>query len=84
MNNQFVEIRVNDAGPGVPEKYRERVFEKYFQIDKDVEVQVRNSRGLGLAFCRLAAEAHGGRIWIEDNQPKGSSFCVHLPIAAHD
>ena len=84
VNNQFVEIRVNDAGPGVPEKYRERVFEKYFQIDKDVEVQVRNSRGLGLAFCRLAAEAHGGRIWIEDNQPKGSSFCVHLPIAAHD
>jgi signal transduction histidine kinase len=37
--------------------------------------------GLGLAFCRMAAEVHGGRIWVEENQPSGSCFCVRLPVS---
>lgn len=74
-----VEIRVNDEGLGVPEEYRQKIFEKYVQIDRDVAPLTRSSRGLGLAFCRLAAEAHGGKIWVEPNQPKGSSFCVRIP-----
>lgn len=77
-----VEIRINDEGLGVPEEYRQRIFEKYVQIDRDVGAHARSSRGLGLAFCRLAAEAHGGRIWVEENRPKGSSFCVRIPIGA--
>jgi len=68
-----VELRVADAGPGVPEALRERVFERFVQGD----AASRGGRGLGLAFCRLAVEAHGGSIWIEDARP-GAVFCVRL------
>lgn len=72
-------LKVRDQGPGVPEAYRESVFDKYAQLDRDTARRARSSRGLGLAFCRLAVHAHGGRIWIEDNQPRGAVFCVALP-----
>jgi signal transduction histidine kinase len=75
-------LRVRDQGPGVPEAYRTSVFDKYAQLDRDTARRARSSRGLGLAFCRLAVEAHGGRIWIEDNQPTGAVFCVTLPAMA--
>jgi signal transduction histidine kinase len=74
-----VEIRVSDEGPGIPEEFRARVFEKYFQLERDAGAHRRVSRGLGLAFCKLAVEAHGGRIWVEENRPQGSCFCIELP-----
>jgi len=73
------ELRVRDDGLGVPAAYRERIFEKYVTLDPASSAEVRSSRGLGLVFCRLAVEAHGGRIWVEDNHPRGSTFCVRLP-----
>ena len=73
------EIHVNDQGPGVPLESREKIFEKYAQLDRHGGAHASHSRGLGLAFCRLAAEAHGGRIWVEENRPRGSSFRVRLP-----
>lgn len=73
------EIRVSDRGPGVPEAFRERIFEKYARLDTDAARHARSSRGLGLLFCRLAVEAHGGRIRVEQNEPKGASFCIELP-----
>lgn len=69
---------VADEGPGVPPDQRERIFEKYAQLER--RESVHTGRGLGLAFCRLAVEAHGGRIWVEDNTPQGSRFCVRLPL----
>lgn len=75
----FVEIRVCDQGSGVPEAQREKIFEKYAQLDRDAQSHARNSRGLGLSFCRLATEAHGGKIWVEQNHPQGSAFCFTLP-----
>ena len=74
-----VRISVRDRGPGVPPDQRERIFEKYAQIDSDVRISARSGRGLGLVFCKLAAEAHGGRIWVEENAPQGSAFIVELP-----
>jgi len=68
------ELRVVDAGPGVPAHQRERVFDRFVSG----EHATRTNRGLGLAFCKLAVEAHGGRISIEDAVP-GAIFCVHLP-----
>ena len=79
----LVEIRVSDQGPGIPPVYRERIFEKYFQLDRTADPAARTSRGLGLAFCRLAAEAHGGRIWAQANDPRGTTFCVLLPAPGH-
>jgi signal transduction histidine kinase len=68
-----LELRVADAGPGVPEALRERVFDRFVQG----EAPSRAGRGLGLAFCRLAVEALGGQIWIEDGRP-GAVFCVRF------
>ncbi len=73
-------IRLRDQGPGIPRADRERIFDPYVRLERDAADHARESRGLGLAFCRLAAEAHGGRIWVEDNQPKGTTFVVQLPI----
>jgi two-component system, sensor histidine kinase and response regulator len=71
------EVRVSDLGPGVPPEYRHRIFERFIQVEAG-EVS-RTSRGLGLAFCRAASEAHGGRIWVEDGLPTGAVFCTWFP-----
>jgi two-component system sensor histidine kinase/response regulator len=73
-------VAVRDEGPGVPTEMRERIFEPYARLDRDVARSARVSRGLGLAFCKLAAECLGGRVWVEDNVPAGSAFVVRLPI----
>ncbi len=69
------ELRIADAGSGVPPELREQIFEPFVQIEKGNEL---GGRGLGLTFCRLAVEAQGGRIWVEDAVP-GAVFCVRLP-----
>jgi two-component system sensor histidine kinase/response regulator len=73
------EIRVEDNGPGIPEEMRERIFDPFVQLERNVGAS-RTGRGLGLAFCRLAVEAHGGKIWIEDANP-GARFSLVLPNA---
>jgi|CZKU01.1.fsa_nt_gi signal transduction histidine kinase len=72
------EVRVADAGTGIPDAMRESIFDPFVQLDPQSSLSSRSGRGLGLAFCRLAAEAHGGRIWIEDANP-GAVFAVRLP-----
>ena len=74
-------IRVSDEGPGVPAALRERIFDKYAQAERGAGMRSRDSRGLGLRFCRVIVEAHGGRIWVEDAQPRGARFVVELPLA---
>lgn len=76
--DQATELRVADAGRGVPPDQRERVFERFFQAPDDAGG--RTNRGLGLAFCKLVVEAHGGHIRIDDAKP-GAIFCVTLPHA---
>ena len=70
---------MTDEGPGVPVESREKIFEKYARLDRDAANSAPGSRGLGLAFCRLAVEAHGGKIWVEDSHSGGSRLCVRLP-----
>jgi two-component system, sensor histidine kinase and response regulator len=71
-----IEIRVADEGSGIPVEQRERVFDRFVQVGD--ASSSHGGRGLGLAFCKLAVEAHGGRIWIEDASP-GAVFCIRLP-----
>jgi len=74
-----IDLRVRDEGAGIPADYRTRIFEKYVRLEDRGVIEPRNSQGLGLVFCRTAVEAHGGRIWVEDNGARGSCFCVRLP-----
>ena len=75
-----VELRVADQGAGVPESMRERVFDPFVQVESKDRSVTRSGRGLGLTFCRLAVEAHGGRMRVEDGNP-GAVFCLSLPHA---
>ena len=71
-------FRVSDQGQGVPEHLRDVLFDKYIRLE-DEAAATRSSSGLGLTFCRVVAEAHGGRIWVEENQPRGSVFIMEIP-----
>jgi signal transduction histidine kinase len=73
----LVKVSVIDQGPGVPERYREAIFEKFQRVHKGRETK---GLGIGLAFCRLAVEAHNGRIWVDDAPGGGASFNFTLPI----
>jgi len=73
-----VRLEVRDQGCGIPEHMRDLVFGKFVRLDQEGS-QTRSSSGLGLAFCQLVAEAHEGRIWVEDNLPKGSKFVLEIP-----
>jgi signal transduction histidine kinase len=79
-SNGETELRVADSGQGVPPALREAIFDRFVQVDKPEQATARSGRGLGLAFCRLAVEAHGGRIWVEDAQP-GAVFLLSIPNA---
>jgi two-component system sensor histidine kinase/response regulator len=70
-------ILVCDLGPGVPAEQKQEIFDRFVRL-KSPQV-TRTGRGLGLAFCRLVMTIHGGRIWVEDNQPAGSRFILELP-----
>jgi two-component system, sensor histidine kinase and response regulator len=71
-------VRVRDNGPGIPAEYRERIFEKFGQVEARANRQ-KFSTGLGLTFCKLAVEAHGGSIGVESEIGKGSTFWFTLP-----
>jgi signal transduction histidine kinase len=72
---------VQDRGMGIPRTYHERIFEKFGQVRGR---KVRGT-GLGLTFCKLVVEAHGGRIWVESEEGAGSVFAFALPLTRdHD
>ncbi len=73
-----IEIRVADRGPGILPEMRERIFEQFVQVDAGHRAVSRVGQGLGLTFCKLAIEAHGGSIGVEAAEP-GTTFCVSLP-----
>jgi two-component system, NtrC family, sensor histidine kinase KinB len=76
-NGQSVLVSVVDTGPGVPPEQRERIFDKFVQL----QGTERRGAGLGLTFCKLAVEAHGGRIWVEESPTGGSCFTFSLQLS---
>jgi signal transduction histidine kinase len=71
---------IADNGPGIPPEYHEVIFRKFERV-KNPNIPRTRSSGLGLAFCKLVVEAHGGRIWVQSaGEGKGSSFHFVLPL----
>lgn len=68
-------IRISDCGPGISPENKQQIFDKY-EVGK--LISGASQIGLGLTFCKMVTEAHGGRILVEDNQPKGSIFIVEI------
>jgi signal transduction histidine kinase len=79
--DEAFEITVADQGKGIPEQYREKVFEKYAQIELR-KAGVSINRGLGLTFCQLAIEAHGGTIVADEAPGGGAMFRIRMPAEA--
>jgi len=75
-------ITVSDNGPGVSKKDQTRIFDKFARVDYSANAP--SGVGLGLAFCKLAVEAHGGKIYVEsEGSPgRGSTFHVSIPIVS--
>ncbi len=79
-NGNFAVASIADTGPGIPAPMRERVFEKFQQVQQTKGLKGQ-SVGLGLAICRTIMLAHQGAIWVEENPAGGSIFFVMLPEA---
>lgn len=76
----FLHVSVKDNGPGVPEEFQEKIFQKFVQV----KGREGGGTGLGLAICKEIIRAHGGTIWVESRPGKGSSFTFTLPLAVKE
>lgn len=81
-DSESVVVTVCDQGPGIAKEHQARIFDKFFQATLRERSSEKVSVGLGLAFCKLAVEAHGGQIWVESEPGHGSSFSFSLPLNA--
>lgn len=70
----------SDTGPGIPPEYHEVIFRKFGQVSGGVNRPRVRSSGLGLTFCKLVVDLHGGMIWVKSREGEGSAFYVQLPI----
>jgi signal transduction histidine kinase len=76
-----IRIQVRDHGPGIPPGDREAIFKKFHTTPSSGRGEKPGGTGLGLAICSQIVRAHGGRIWVEDNEGEGSVFTFTLPAA---
>lgn len=78
-DDAYVEFFVKDSGPGIPEQFREAIFEKYTRLHAPSDGRIY-SAGLGLAFCKMAISAHGGSIGVNSDGQCGSTFFFTVPV----
>jgi signal transduction histidine kinase len=72
-------VAVRDRGDGIPEGERDRIFDRFYQVDQSMTRRVGGT-GMGLYICRRAADLISGRVWLEDSGPEGSVFSLWLPL----
>ena len=77
---QDILISVADTGEGIPPQHLPHIFERFYRVD-DARSRKRGGAGLGLAIAKQMVELHGGRIWVESQPGKGSSFSFTLPVS---
>ena len=75
-----VELWVQDDGPGIPPESRERVFERFYRVDR-ARSRETGGTGLGLAIVKHIIQAHGGEVWVKSEVGAGSTFFFTLPKA---
>jgi two-component system phosphate regulon sensor histidine kinase PhoR len=75
-----IRLSVEDEGIGIPRGELDRIFERFYKVDK-ARVGVRGGTGLGLAIVRHIAESHGGRVWVQSEEGRGSTFTVAIPAS---
>ena len=78
----YVSFAVSDEGRGLTESQLPRVFEKFWRVDESADARKVAGDGLGLAICKGIVEAHGGRIWAESADGRGSRFAFTIPASA--
>jgi len=74
---EFIQVNVQDTGIGVPTSERERIFDRFYQVDGGVN-RLYKGTGLGLTICRHIVEHHGGRIWVQSDQDRGATFAFTI------
>jgi two-component system sensor histidine kinase SenX3 len=74
-------ITVRDHGIGIPSRDLERVFERFYRVDRS-RGRATGGTGLGLAIVRHVAQAHGGEVTVESEEGRGTTFRLKLPLAA--
>lgn len=77
----YIEVKVSDTGIGIKKENLTRIFEKFYRVSAEEDTEERKGTGLGLAIAKYIVEAHGGKIWAESEEGKGSTFIFTLPIS---
>lgn len=77
--NDFIQFCVEDTGIGIPKKYLQKIFERFFQIESPY-TRAHKGSGLGLSICKELVKLLGGKIWVESKVGKGSKFFFTIPI----
>jgi two-component system NtrC family sensor kinase len=72
--NDYIVVRISDTGHGIPQDVKQRIFEPFFSTKKD------KGTGLGLSISYRIVQDHGGRIEVESEEGKGTTFIIRLPI----
>ena len=78
--NGAVEVCVQDDGPGIPPESLDRVFERFYRVDK-ARSRESGGTGLGLSIVKHIVQSHGGRVWVDSEPGKGSAFCFTIPLS---
>ncbi|HEX76072.1 MAG TPA: PAS domain-containing sensor histidine kinase [Dehalococcoidia bacterium] len=78
QKNDALIVEVQDMGPGIAKENQQKIFDAYYRVESDR--QRLDGLGLGLALCKTIVESHGGKIWVESEKGKGSTFGFSVPL----
>ena len=77
---EWAQVSVNDSGPGISAEECQKIFQKFYQVSEGGGLKPKGT-GLGLAISKALVELHGGKIWVESEEGRGSTFSFTLPVS---
>ena len=80
MDGRFAEVSVRDNGAGIPPDSLDRVFERFYRVDK-ARSREQGGTGLGLSIVKHIIQSHAGEVWVESPPGEGTTFFFTLPLA---